>query len=234
MKVAVVDDTREDIRQLKDYIDRFGKEEGQVFTVDTCSGAEEFLTAGIHPDLLLLDIDMPGMKGIDLARRLRKQGDDTVLVFVTRMPQYALDGYQVDAVDYILKPVSYPEFALKLKKAIRYVQLRRDVRLALNTVEGVVPVSCMDILYVESDLHYLTYHLKTTDYRVRGTLGKAEKELPPELFARCNNSYLVNFRYVKAIEKEDVVVEGRRLKISRGKKAEFLDRFTRYLGGIKA
>lgn len=234
MRVAVVDDTHQDVSRLENYIRRYGTETGEKFSVKAYPSGDAFLADGESFDLLIMDIDMPGANGIETARRLRERGNDTVLIFVTNMPQYALDGYQVDAIDYVLKPVDYPDFALKLKKAMRYVQQRREVQLVLNTTGGVVPVSCADILYVESSLHYLTYHLKDADYRARGAMTQAEAELPREQFARCNNSYLVNLRHVKAIEREDVLVEDRRLKMSRGKRLEFLERFTKYLGGMSS
>lgn len=94
-------------------------------------------------------------------------------------------------------------------------------------------MSVSEILYVESSLHYLTYHLLDRDIRIRGSISQAEGLLPAQQFARCNSGYLVNLRHVEAIDKEDVTVSGRRLKMSRGKRMEFMDRFTRYLGGME-
>ncbi|MGM9538950.1 MAG: LytR/AlgR family response regulator transcription factor [Candidatus Onthomonas sp.] len=233
MRVAIVDDSVQDAAQLSEYLTRFQSESGIMTETVSYSDARAFLSDCCNWDLVILDIDMPGMNGVEAARLLRKTDSNVVLMFVTNMPQYTLCGYEVEAVDYVLKPVSYPDFALKLRKAGRYILRNRDERMSLHTADGVVSLSVREILYVESMLHYLVYHTVCQDYRVRGTMGAAEAELESHQFARCNASYLVNLRYVEAIEKEDVLVAGVRLRMSRGKRSTFLNRFTQFLGGMK-
>lgn len=234
MLVAIVDDVPQDAQRLEKYFRRYNEETGSEYQPVRYPNAAEFLECrDISFDLIVMDIDMPGINGVEAARQLRKRGDGTVLMFVTNMPQYALAGYEVEAVDYVLKPVSYQDFALKLRKARRYIQRNRDAQVALRTPDGVTALAVSEILYVESSLHYLTYHLIDQDLRVRGAMGDAEELLPPQQFARCNSGYLVNLRHVEMIDKEDVVVGGKRLKMSRGKRLEFMDRFTRYLGGME-
>lgn len=235
MWVAIVDDVPQDAQRLETYLRRYSEENSCEFHCVRFGNAAEFLECrDTIFDLVILDIDMPGMNGVEAARRLRERGDGTVLMFVTNMPQYALAGYEVEAMDYVLKPVPYQDFALKLRKAWRYIQRSRDEQIALRTPDGVTAVAVSEILYVESSLHYLTYHLADRELRVRGSMAQAEELLPSRQFARCNSGYLVNLRHVKAIDKEDVTVGGKRLKISRGKRLEFMERFTRFLGGMEA
>ncbi len=233
MRVAIVDDVRSDAQVLQDHLRRYQEEGGGMWETVLYPSGTDFL-ARYQPDfdLVILDIDMPGLNGVDAARRIRELGDNVVLMFVTNMPQYALQGYAVDAVDYLIKPVSYEEFALKLKKAQRYARLNQSAQLTLHTADGMVLVPSDRLLYVESSLHYLTYHTLDGDYRVRGSLSQAEAELPTSLFARCGGSFLVNLRHVKGIEKQDVLVGGERVKLSRGKRLEFMEKFSRYLGGL--
>lgn len=233
MRVAIVDDVREDAQLLEKHLRHYQQDNGGEWETALYSNAEEFLRR-YQPvfDLVILDIDMPGLNGIDAAQRIRELGDNVVLMFVTNMPQYALQGYAVDAVDYLIKPVSYEEFSLKLKKAQRYAHLNQSARLTLHTADGVALISSDRLLYVESTLHYLTYHTLDGDYRVRGALSQAEAELPPSLFARCGGSFLINLRHVKGIEKQDVLVGEERVKLSRGKRLEFMEKFSRYLGGM--
>ncbi len=233
MRVAIVDDVRSDAQVLQDHLRRYQEEGGGMWETVLYPSGTDFL-ARYQPDfdLVILDIDMPGLNGVDAARRIRELGDNVVLMFVTNMPQYALQGYAVDAVDYLIKPVSYEEFALKLKKAQRYARLNQSAQLTLHTADGMVLVPSDRLLYGESSLHYLTYHTLDGDYRVRGSLSQAEAELPTSLFARCGGSFLVNLRHVKGIEKQDVLVGGERVKLSRGKRLEFMEKFSRYLGGL--
>lgn len=233
MQIAMVDDSREDVSRLKEYLDRYGLETGTKNESWYFGDAESFLNSNTNLfDLVIMDIDMPGINGVDAARQLRKQGNRLVIMFVTNMPQYALAGYEVEAVDYVLKPLSYQDFALKMQKASRYVQRNRDAGITLQTPEGIVSVQASEILYVESSLHYLLYHTEKGTWKVRGSLSQAEKTLGQFRFARCNSGFLVNLRHVRAIEKEDVLVGNDRLKISRGKRMEFMNAFTRYLGGM--
>ena len=233
MRVAIVDDVRSDAQVLQDHLRRYQEEGGGMWETVLYPSGTDFL-ARYQPDfdLVILDIDMPGLNGVDAARRIRELGDNVVLMFVTNMPQYALQGYAVDAVDYLIKPVSYEEFALKLKKAQRYARLNQSAQLTLHTADGMVLVPSDRLVYVEASPHYLTYHTLDGDYRVRGSLSQAEAELPTSLFARCGGSFLVNLRHVKGIEKQDVLVGGERVKLSRGKRLEFMEKFSRYLGGL--
>lgn len=234
MRVAIIDDSEYDASRLESYLTRFQKESGACISTVRFPDANAFLADYLPSwDLVIMDIDLPTVNGVEAARLLRKTDHDVVLMFVTNMPQYALYGYEVEAVDYVLKPVSYQDFVLKLHKANRYIIRNRDARLSLRTSDGVVVVSVRDIQYVESVLHYLTYHTTRQNYKVRGTMGAAEAELETYHFARCNASFLVNLRYVEAIEKNDVLVAGERLRISRGKRNEFLNRFTQFLGGME-
>lgn len=233
MRIAIVDDVRLDAGLLQSYLQRYQEEGIGEWEIMLYSCGEDFL-ARYQPmfDLVILDIDMPGLNGVDIARRIRAMGDNVVLMFVTNMPQYALQGYAVDAVDYLIKPVSYEEFSLKLKKAQRYIRLNQSAQLTLHTANGVALVQSDQLLYVESSLHYLTYHTLDGDYRVRGSLSQAEAELPPSLFVRCGGSFLVNLRHVRGVDKQDVLVGEERVKLSRGKRLDFMEKFSKYLGGM--
>lgn len=109
-------------------------------------------------DLILLDVEMPGMDGISLARRIRQDDKEVLLMFITNMAQYALHGYEVEAIDYVIKPLGYQEFALKMKKAMRYMGRHEKKQIMLQTTDGIQPVAIEDILYVEVIRHYLQYH----------------------------------------------------------------------------
>ena len=224
MKVAIIDDLTTELDMLAGYLICFAKEEAKEFDISTYESGDIFLEEfSSQFDLILMDT----------ARAIRKVDESVVLMFVTAMPQYALTGYEVDAIDYVIKPVSYPDFALKLKKALRYVkQVKADEPVVLPTKEGLVTLNISEIYYVESALHYCIYHTKDKEYRVRENISAVEQRLSPFGFARCNAGYLVSLKHVKAIIKDDVIVGDYTLKISRSKKASFTEKFTKTLGGL--
>lgn len=233
MKIAIVDDDSKDRRSVELLIRKYFAEEGENCDITLFPEAVSFLKSYQYEyQLIILDIDMPGLGGIDAAKKLRERDPDVVLMFVTNMPQYALDGFAVDAVDYIVKPVSYPEFRLKMMKAMRYIRAGLDRRIAIRTTDGTVQIAASDIRYIESQLHYVIFHTVSGNLRARASLRDIEPKLSDLHFARCSASYLVNLRFVDSMHGDDLVVGGDLLRISRGKKQEFLSAFTRYIGGL--
>lgn len=235
MRVAVIDDTCTDRQVMLEALERFEKEEQVALTIHTFENAERFLETyeEVCPELVILDIDMPGLNGMEAAHRIREKDENVSLLFVTNVMHYALEGYAVDALDYLIKPVQYEALVLRLQKARRYIARNRDERISLRAAGGMVTLQTSEIYYVESMLHYLNWHTRQGEYRVRESMSKAEQRLKDSSFASCNKSFLVNLRYVEAIQKDEVTVAGTALKISRGKKAEFINRYTRYLGGMR-
>ena len=154
-------------------------------------------------------------------------------MFVTNMAQYAIKGYEVDALDYVLKPVSYGAFCTKLSRAIQRVQRRKGGQVALQLSGGGMQLlDTGDILYLETRNRMLYYHTATQEYAVRGSLAGAEKQLAAYHFARCNQCYLVNLQYVRGVENDFVQVGDARLEISRRQKAAFMTAVASYLGGV--
>lgn len=237
MNISIVDDQPAELAALKENLNRFAGEQHEIFEITEFSSADAFLKdlqKNIKAcQLVILDIDMPGTNGMDAAKKMRTVSADIAIMFITNMPQYALEGYSVDAVDYSLKPIQYPDFVLKMKKALRYIARSQDPKIAVQTPDEVVLVHASDIYYVESRLHYLTYHTKAGNFRSRDTLNHAEKTLSGINFSRCSASYLVNLRYLESMRGDDIVVNGELLRVSRGKRQTFREDFTRYMSGVR-
>ena len=161
MRIAVVDDDAGMREKAAAYLERFSKETGTKTAYRLYADPQEFLSDGQGTfDLLLLDVEMPGMDGITLARKIRKKDESVMIMFLTNMAQYALHGYEVDAVDYVVKPIGYPDFAMKMKKVLRYLGRRQDRQILLQTTKGLQKVSVAELVYVEVIRHYLHYHTK--------------------------------------------------------------------------
>ena len=233
MRIAIVDDSEQDREQLLACLKQYFSETGAAYELTVFENAGTFLSDyHYHFDFIILDIDMPGISGIEAAKRLRELDPHVTLMFVTNMPQYAIEAYAVEAMDYVLKPISYPDFHLKMKKAERYILRNADTPLLLQAVSGPVRYNASEILYIESRSHYLYYHTATEEIRVRGKLGDLVDSLLPYHFARAGESFLVNLQHLKAINGNEILVGSERLPISRRYRAAFLSAFTRYLGGF--
>ena len=207
-KIAVVEDNDAMRAQLCGFIAQYAQESGHQLDVTAFSDGAQ-LVEPYRPgfDIIFLDIEMPTLGGMPTAERIRRQDPDVVLVFVTNMAQYAIRGYEVDALDFVLKPVSYYQFSTKLERALQRIQRRRGGQVALQVSGGVQLLDTDDILYLETRDRLLHYHTATDTWSVRGSLLKAEKDLAAYHFARCNQCYLVNLRHVRGVQ-DDLVQVG--------------------------
>lgn len=231
-KIAVVEDNDAMRAQLCGFIAQYAQESGHQLDVTAFSdGAQLVEPYRLGFDIIFLDIEMPKLGGMPTAERIRRQDPDVVLVFVTNMAQYAIRGYEVNALDFVLKPVSYYQFSTKLERALQRIQRRRGGQVALQVSGGVQLLDTDDILYLETRDRLLHYHTATDTWSVRGSLLKAEKDLAAYHFARCNQCYLVNLRHVRGVQDDLVQVGEERLEISRRQRTAFLAALAAYVGG---
>ena len=159
MRIAIVDDSARDRDQLLECLNRYFSDTKGTLETTCFTDAAAFLKDYHYSfDFIILDIDMPGLSGIEAAKVLREKDPHVTLMFVTNMPQYAIEAYSVEAMDYMLKPVSYPDFCLKMKKAERYIRRNADAPVKIQTADGPLMRQASQILYVESRQHYLYYH----------------------------------------------------------------------------
>lgn len=229
--VAIVEDDISAAHKLEQYLTEFGSENEHEFSVSQFRDAVTFLQ-NYQPryDIIFMDIKMPGIDGMSAAEQLRQADSVTMLIFVTSMVQYAVQGYEVSAFDFIVKPINSTAFTMKMKRAMRALKLNRGSELTLN-VDGmthVLPTSA--IQYIEVMNHSLTYHTEQGLFSVRGKLAAVEQNLPAESFFRCSVSYLINLRYVTQFTGEQVCVAGEWLRVSRSKKRELATAVAAYLG----
>ena len=231
-KIAVVEDNTAVREELCGFIAKYAQESGRKLDVTPFADGSQIVEP-YRPgfDIIFLDIEMPELGGMDAAERIRTVDPDVVLVFVTNMAQYAIRGYEVDALDFVLKPVNYYQFSTKLARALQRVQRRKGGQIALQTAGGVQLLNTEDIYWLETRDRMLHYHTSTGVWSVRSSLQNAEKQLAPYHFAKCNQCYLVNLRYVRAVQNDMVQVGEDRLEISRRQRAAFLAAVAAYVGG---
>lgn len=229
MRIAIVDDDKEEREELQGYVQIYCKERKVSCECQMFSSCMDFVSDYIPFDIVLLDIEMPDMDGLTGAKKLRKLDEHVVIIFITHMAQYAIRGYEVDALDFMVKPVSYFNLSLKLTKAMKIVSRRRV--FSIVSAGSTVILGDSDIYYIEGYNQYVVYHTKTGTYKVHSSLKAAEEKLGSS-FSRCNNSFIVNLNYISRIDGTSVQVGEDVLSISRGKKKSFMDSVNRFWGGI--
>lgn len=232
IRVAIVEDEQNSAEKLEQFTEEFGKANGINFTVARFSNAVDFLT-GYKPvyDLVFMDILMPDLDGMKAAKKLREFDTKTLLIFVTNLSQYAVKGYEVDALDFIVKPVFYQDFALKMKKAVGLISLNENREFVIPIPGGMKRLSTKSIYYLEVVGHKLIYHTSGGEVVGYGSLSEMEEKLKDDNFLRCNSCYLVNPKHIVSIKKYDIEISnGAVLQISQPKKKKFMADFAEWLG----
>ena len=229
---AIVEDMAFDRKILQDLLHQYGEETGAAFRVREYESGESFLSAGEEdpPDLIFMDIMMKEKDGMTTARQLRRDNDQSLLIFVTSMVQYAVQGYSVDATDFLVKPLNYPVFKLCMDRVMRKLRLNGKDLLSFSNREGTWTVPVRDICYIESLDHKVYVHTIDRVLTVDSSLAALEKQCAGLSFFRCHVSYLVNLAFVERISGNDVWVNGDRLSISRYRRRDFLDAWSAYIG----
>ena len=215
--IAMVEDEQSHADTLSSFLFRFGKEEGIEFTLEHYSSSVEAAeTFKGQYDVLFLDIMMAGMTGMELAKEIRAADSRVMIIFVTSLAQFALEGYEVEATDYLLKPLSYPEFALKMHRAFGKLPKEGGATLRFSTSSGFLVVPVEAVQYCETSGHSVIYHATSGEYRKHQPMKEAEKELLPHGFLRINSCYLVAVKEIVGVENHFAVLSnGERLLISR-------------------
>ncbi|MDR1559940.1 MAG: LytTR family DNA-binding domain-containing protein [Clostridiales bacterium] len=231
-KIAVVEDSPDYTRLLLDYVEAWRKESGDCIRVTTYTDGALLLEDFQRDfDIILMDIEMPLTDGMSAAEEIRKTNSEVVIIFITNLTQYAIRGYAVDALDYMLKPISYFAFKERLNKAIRRIKGREAHYITINENRTVKKLQTTDIHYVECRNHTLMFHTEHGVISTTGKLGDIEDKLKEYHFFRSNNCYLINLRYVDTVRGSCTIVAGKELMISQPRKKAFIQAFTNYVGG---
>jgi len=232
MRIAIVEDEAAERDRLKEYGDSYFQKKGMETEYFFFEDGMYFLEK--YPkklDLIFLDIEMKYVDGLRTARALRQFDEQVQLLFVTRMIQYALEGYSVDAADFLVKPIRYPVFCSCLDRVIRKIETNTPRFLTVSHGRDEVCCPIQQVTYIEA-LHKQTIlHRKNQEPIVSSeTLASIEDKLAKEPFFRCHKSCLVNLNHIQNISPTDVTVDGQKLPVSKYRKKEFMQTLTNYRG----
>lgn len=239
IRVGIVEDDAAAIERLLSHLDRFQQTQRQRFHIGVFRDGADVL-ADYRPDwdVLLLDVQMPRVDGMTAARRIREVDSEVVIVFITSSPHYAVSGYQVGALSYLLKPVSYASFEQEMTRILTRLQRRPRRELLFTAADGGHHrIAVDDVRYVASVRHRVEVHALDETFSIATTLKAMEAQLAESDFLRCNNGLLVNLLHVTGIDGNDCRIRGGgRLPISRPRKKEFLAALAQHIGarGITA
>jgi len=217
-KIAICDDEQNQIEYLTSLVTSWSAHAGHSCEIRTFASAEAFLFEYEEDkayDILLLDVEMKNMNGIELAKRIRKDNNRAEIIFITSHFEFVGEGYEVDALHYLIKPISAEKLTQVLTKAAEKLSVEPP-SVVISSDGEIVKLYESDILYAESYLHYVTIHTKDKEYKIKENISVFESKLSDD-FYRIHRSYLVSLKHITRISRTSVNVGNTELPLSRGK-----------------
>ena len=235
IRIAIVEDEDSYVQVLTGYLKQYETEHSLSFQISVFhDGLDIVSDYKADYDIILIDIQMKHLDGMTTAEKIRKLDEDVSFIFITSTVSFAVQGYLVDALGYVVKPVSYLAFSQILGKAIKKVtQKQQKNYLTIEVEGGQMRLDIGQIYYIESQRHHVLIHTEKGDFLTTGPLKKIEALLNEKGFSKCHNAYLIHLMHVTGIVQNNVILsDSTTLPVSRAKKKAFLEALTDYMGGV--
>ncbi|MGT2715978.1 LytR/AlgR family response regulator transcription factor [Streptococcus respiraculi] len=233
MNIAIVEDQKVEQERLSKYITDYCQTIKRPIEI-TCFNDGIDIISDYQPrfDIIYLDVEMEIMDGMTTAKKIRAIDKEVLIVFVTNHSQVAIQGYSVEAIDFLLKPLSNFVFKEHFKKMLRKLPNLEEEQqyLYIKNKASTFKIAQKEIYYIESEGHQLHIHSKQETITTNNTLKNMEQLLDKKTFFRSNSGYIVNLAYVEKIEGNLAYIQGEALQISRPRKKDFLTALTNYIG----
>ena len=217
-RVAICDDSQHDAEHVISLLTNWAKKNQIAIQTKYFQSAEAFLFEYEDDkayDILLLDVEMKGITGIELAKRIRRDNNRSEIVFITSHFEFAGEGYEVDALHYLIKPISADKLDQVLTKAAKKLSVE-PTSVVISCDGETVKLYEDDILYIESFLHYIVIHTKDKEYKMKESISVFEEKLSND-FYRIHRSYIASLKHIIRISRTSINIGKAELPLSRGK-----------------
>ena len=234
IKIAFCDDDMEVLHQMNELLDRYRVERNEDITYAAFQSPFELLTEiekGIRPDILFLDVVMPGQNGMDVAKEIRQYDTNMKIIFLTSSKEFAFDSYEVKALQYLLKPVSPNQLWSIMDDFIALIKNQKEIFVA-RTSDGFCKIALEDTNYLEAqNKSVLVFPHNGTSIEIRELFSRCEEIFTLEQgFFRCHRSYIINLNFVNQFTKNSVTMtNGVTLPISRNRSLAFKEAYFTYM-----
>ncbi|KAB1441254.1 LytR/AlgR family response regulator transcription factor [Candidatus Galacturonibacter soehngenii] len=234
INIAICDDNKIFCNQLKEFIERYSHDNDTRCKVSSFNSGIELLEQYTDDyKIIILDIEMEGMNGIETALEIRKKNQKVIMWFLTVSEAYVMDGYKAEAFRYLIKPLSYEEFAEQFKESIKWVEEKYVTPIIVEYKNETYHLEEDDILFIEVYGHKLIYHLHNKPITTIDSLKNIETKLSKSSFVRIHRSYLINLKKVKTFNKVEIIMQNNeKVPISKYKEKEFKQAYTQFWGKI--
>lgn len=226
IKIAICEDEKEQQELLKSYIDQIFDGLSVKYELEIYNLGEELLDSYSKDiDILLLDIQMGQINGMDTARKIRELDDKVEIIFITSLIEYVLEGYEVRAYRYLIKPIKYDDLKNNVINCIKEIDIKNKY-IIIKENGNRIKLDINEITYIEVQKEDITIHTLNQIYKIKGTMNNIEKEINCIRFFRCHKSYLVNLEHVKSIKQYVAILENsEEVPISRYRFKDTKDKF---------
>lgn len=228
-KLAICDDSKRDAEYLQQLCSKYTEE--MDLSISVFLNGTELLSEHSKSafDIVLLDVDMPNSNGLEIGKTIHTTDSQTIIIFVTSYPQYAIEAYDCEAFHYLLKPCDSQKLYQVLNRAISKLKVTKKYHLI--KVQGeTIKLKISDIYYIECCRKHIIYHTKNDEYDTIGTLSETYALLKEYGFFQVHQGFLVNFEKIKCYGKSNIILDNdRTVMMSVRKKKETLIAYARYL-----
>lgn len=233
IRIAIVEDEKKEREQLQKFIQRFSNENKfEIKTEEFSDGIQLIQEYDRNFDVLFLDIEMEKLNGIDTARKIREKDKEVIILFITNLFQYAIEGYEVEAMDFVIKPVNYLTFSARMDKVMKKLEQKVCHLIPFQVKKEIIMLNAHDIILVETNNKKTIIKFNNESVNCSESMQEVQKKLEVYGFYRCHSGFLINMNYVVRLNGETVMVQQYEVPVSKHRKKDFYQAIAAYQGMI--